>query len=100
MSVLRGLIPSLSACESDHTFHRAARLATQLATIAQRPRFTLAGVLTLMLCTGANTAVFNALEGWLLAPPPYPHSEQLVHLYNLSKDGRGRFLRDRDTSNA
>jgi len=47
-----------------------------------RPAFTLTVVLTLALGIGANTAVFSAIHSRLLKPLPYPHSEQLVAIYN------------------
>lgn len=45
--------------------------------------FTLAALLTLALCIGANTAIFTVLDGVLLRGLPFPDSERLVTMYNL-----------------
>jgi predicted permease len=44
------------------------------------PGFTAVSVLTLALGIGASTAIFSVIEGVLLKPLPYPHSEQIVEL--------------------
>jgi len=44
------------------------------------PSFTTVSVLVLALGIGASTAIFSVLEGVLLKPLPYLHSEQLVEL--------------------
>jgi len=45
--------------------------------------FTLAALLTLALCIGANTAIFTVLDGVLLRGLPFPDSGRLVTMYNL-----------------
>jgi putative ABC transport system permease protein len=55
---------------------------TQLKQVVRRlvrtPLFTIVTLVTLAAAVGANTVVFSVLEGILLKPLPYPHSEQLV----------------------
>ena len=48
--------------------------------LRRTPGFTVSVVLTLALGTGANTAVFSAIDTILLRAPPYPDSDRLVRL--------------------
>jgi predicted permease len=44
--------------------------------------FTLAAVLTLALCIGANTALFSVIDHVLLRPLPFPHADRIVLMGN------------------
>jgi predicted permease len=61
---------------------------TQLRQVLRRlrrtPMFTVVTLITLAAGVGANTVVFSVLEGILLKPLPYPHSEQLVMAAHLA----------------
>ncbi|HWA95744.1 MAG TPA: ABC transporter permease [Terracidiphilus sp.] len=62
-----------------------AHLMNQLKQVVRRllrtPLFTTITLLTLAIGIGANTVVFSVVNGVLLKPLPYPHSEQLVGLW-------------------
>lgn len=45
--------------------------------------FTLAALLTLALCIGANTGIFTVLNAVILEPLPFPQPDRLVGLYNI-----------------
>jgi len=49
-----------------------------LLRLGRSPVFTVITLITLAAGIGANTAVFSVLEGVLLKPLPYPHSERLA----------------------
>lgn len=52
-----------------------------LRMLARSPLFTAVVIGTLALGIGANTIVFSVVNGVLLNPLPYPHSNRLVALY-------------------
>ncbi len=63
-------------------------LRTQLQQIFRRlrraPVFTAVTLITLAAGVGANTVVFSVLEGVLLKPLPYAHSEELVGVWQTA----------------
>jgi predicted permease len=55
-----------------------AQLRQVLRRLARTPLFTAVTLITLAIGVGANTAIFSVIEGILLKPLPFPHSEDLV----------------------
>lgn len=49
--------------------------------LAKSPGFALVAILTLALGIGANTAIFSVVNGVLLNPLSFPHSEQIVSIF-------------------
>ena len=57
-------------------------LRFSIRSLLRTKSFAVIAVLTLALCTGANTAIFSLLNAVLLRPLPYPEPDRLVTLYN------------------
>ncbi len=53
-----------------------------LRALRRSPLFTLVAVLTLGICSGADTAVFSVVDGVLLKPLPYPQANELVAIWH------------------
>jgi putative ABC transport system permease protein len=62
--------------------------------LTRTPAFSLTAILTLAFGIGATTAIFSIVEGVLLRPLPFPHSDRLVI---LSDNLRGREISGSDT---
>ncbi|WP_375758894.1 ABC transporter permease [Corallococcus exercitus] len=63
-------------------------LRHSLRGLRRSPGFALTCILLLAVGIGASTALFSVVEGVLLRPLPYPQSERLVRLSELSANGR------------
>src|SRR5271155_5208399 len=61
-------------------FHDLRMTARQLS---KSPGFVAAAVLLLALGIGATTAIFSIVEGVLLRPLPFPHSDRLMMLSDI-----------------
>jgi len=55
-----------------------------LRTLRKNPGFTGAAVFALGLGMGANSAMFSVIDGVLLRPLPFPHSERLVNVWETN----------------
>jgi predicted permease len=60
------------------------QLRQVLRRLGRAPLFTLITLITLAAGVGANTVIFSVLEGVLLKPLPYPHSEQLIGVWHTA----------------
>jgi predicted permease len=60
------------------------QLRQVLRRLGRAPMFTVITLITLAAGVGANTVVFSVLEGVLLKPLPYPHSEELVGMWHTA----------------
>ncbi len=58
-----------------------ADLRYAVRLIIQSPAFTVIAALTIALGIGANTALFSVVNGVLLNPLAYPHSDRLIVIY-------------------
>ena len=58
------------------------QLRQVLRRLRRAPLFTLITLITLAAGVGANTVIFSVLEGVLLKPLPYPHSERLIGVWH------------------
>jgi putative ABC transport system permease protein len=52
------------------------------------PGFTIVAVVTLALGIGASTAIFSAVNPILFSPPPYPHPNRILMIWNTYQGSR------------
>ncbi len=64
-----------------HDLRHALRL------LRKTPGFTAVAILTLGLGIGACTAIYTIVYGVLLRPLPYPESDRVMHLWQISPSG-------------
>jgi predicted permease len=55
-----------------------------LRRLSRAPLFTAVTLITLAVGVGANTVIFSVLQGVLLKPLPYPHSDQLIGVWHTA----------------
>jgi putative ABC transport system permease protein len=55
--------------------------------LIRSPGFALVAILTLALGVGASTSIFSVVNGVLLRPLPFPESDRLVALFNVTPEG-------------
>jgi predicted permease len=65
-----------------------------LRQLRKNPGFTFVAVLTLALGIGATTAIFSVVYGVLLRPLPYPGSNRIMAVFEVTSKGRPSRLAD------
>ena len=58
-----------------------------LRQLRKNPGFTAVAILTLSLGIGATTAIFSVVYGVLLRPLPYPDSDRIMAIFEISSAG-------------
>ena len=60
-----------------------------LRQLVAAPGFTIVAVLTLAIGIGATTAIFSAVQSVVLQPLPFPQSERIFSVYEISRNNPG-----------
>ena len=66
----------------------AANLKFAFRLMLKRPAFSAAIILTLALGTGANSAVFSAINAVLLRPLPFPNGDELMQVWQYTPESK------------
>jgi putative ABC transport system permease protein len=75
------IVDALRASFEERRAMIARDVTFALRTLAKTPLFAFVVVLTLALGIGANAAVFSVIDGVLLRPLPYAHTDRLVMIW-------------------
>src|ERR1051326_2647717 len=62
-------------------------LAFATRTLRSSPAFAVAVILTLAIGIGATTAIFSIVDAVVLRPLPFPQSDRIVRLYQVTDKG-------------
>src|SRR5215208_2640792 len=65
-------------------------------SLARSPGFFVVTALTLALGIGATTAIFSVVNGVLLQPLPYPSSDRIIQVFQVTKSAEPQLFGNRD----
>src|SRR5450759_5706891 len=87
-----GLFRELKLANWLHSVLSDCRYA--LRQLRKNPGFTAVAVLTLALGIGVTTAIFSVVYGVLLRPLPYPDSNRIMAVFEVTSKGRSSRVAD------
>lgn len=73
--------------QRDHLADIGQDLRYTARSLRGSPAFTAAVILTLTIGIGATTAIFSIVDAVVLQPLPFPHSERIVRLFQVTEKG-------------